>query len=972
MGWSTRAFTGVRGALVLVLGTALAVGTVVPGAAAPRTLGDPPVASADDGCDAVAETADASVAAALATRCDTDVEVLSERTEWSTTYAQPDGTTRLDLSAAAVRTQQDGAWVDVDSSVVPGVDGLRVAAPVTAMTFSDGTDGQPLVRMERDGHELTFDVPFALPEPAVDGSQLTYDEVLPGVDLVVTVNPDATGFSEVLRVESPEAAADPRLQEIAFPVVVSDGLDVVEDDGGFAARDAGGEEVFTSPTPAMWDSADAPVVTLPAFALPGGRRPAPARTVGVQRAPDTDGGDRAVAPLGGESVAWMPAEVTGDEVVVVPDAEMLTSPDTVWPVHIDPSVSGSLNSWTAVRSAYGPDFGFNPDQGVGLCNRATSTTCPTTFASRVLWRFAGLEAIGAIDPSEVVSATFSAVGTHSYSCTPQPVTLYWTADFTSTTPWPGGGLWNPQSTQVVAHKAACADSPVRWIEFGATGAAQAVAQYDASVLAVGLAADESTMAAWKRYRYDARLSIELNRTPTPPTRVRTTEPDSGCAIGAARPSIRSATPVLRATLADPDGENLRSVFEMHVTSPLAELWSSGWSAPQVSGADQAVRVPAGLLKDGQTYSWRVRSQDTSGRLSAYGFCEFTVDVTRPAVPGVAAVAPAPAGRAAYVEDGAAGGIGVPGSFTLSSAGSGDVVGYRYAFGSSGMGPVVPGASIVVPFMPDTAGPHTLRVTSVDAAGNVSDERLYRFTVDFAADGARWMLDEPDGTTTAAANVAGAALTVTASTGRGPGVRAEVGGRATDRALVFDSVQDVATSSGPMISATGSFSVMAFVRLDPGATSGSATAVSQDGTATSGFELGVREDTACPAGTARCFAFWRQATDSGTAAAVVARSSVPVEPGAWYQLTGTQSAGDRTLQVSVCKLGTADAPVEEPDPVPGTAAAFTTTWSADGPLRLGQARSGSTPVRAWPGSVSDVRLSYGVLDTRTIFNACLAG
>ncbi|MBB2923533.1 LamG domain-containing protein [Cellulomonas cellasea] len=971
--WSARVRTAVRGPLVLVLGAALAVGTGLPGAASTRALDPAPAATAGADCGAAPASADAGAASVLAARCDTDVEVLPERTEWSTTYAQPDGTTRLDLSAAAVRTQQDGAWVDVDSTVVPGTDGLRVAAPVTDMTFSDGTDGQPLVRMERDGHELAFDVPFPLPEPSVDGAQITYDEVLPGVDLVVTVNPDATGFSEVLRVESPEAAADPRLREIAFPVAVSDGLDVVEDQGGFAAQDAEGEAVFTSPVPAMWDSADAPAAAFPAFAAPGGRgSDAAGRAVGVQRAPDAEGGDRAVAPLGGEAVASMPVTVADDEVVIVPDAELLADPETVWPVHIDPSISGSINSWTAVRDAYGPNFGFAYDDGVGLCNRATSTTCERTFKSRVLWKFHGLEAIGALDPSEVVSATFSAVGTHSYSCTPAPVTLYWTNLFDPWTPWPGGDLWNPQDTRVVAHKSGCWDHPIRWIEFGATGAAQAVAQYDSSVLALGLAADETTMSAWKRYRYDATLSIQINRTPTLPTSVRTTEPDTGCTATAPYPAIKSTTPVLRAVLGDPDNENLAASFELYHDVTGEHIFVPGFGAPQVPGAEQAVRVPAGKLRHGQPYMWRVRSMDTSGRFSPFaGWCKFVVDLERPAVPGVAPVVPAGPGRAVYLEDGTAGGIGVPGSFVLTNGGSADVVGYQHAFDSSALGPVTPGASVTIPYLPGAAGPRTLRVASVDAAGNASDVRLYRFSVEFADGVARWRLDEAAGPT-AAADSSGPPLTVTTSTTRGPGVRAELDEVAGDRALVFDSVQDVAASAGPVISTAGSFSVMAFVRLDPGATSGSATAVSQDGTFTSGFELGVREDGSCPAGLTRCFTFGRPTSDVATASTVVARSSVPVEPGAWYQVVGTQSVGDRTLQVSVCRLGTPDAKAEDTDAVTGTPATFAGTWSAEGPLRLGQARGDKSPVRPWPGSVSDVRLFHGVLAAPQIFTSCLAG
>ncbi|MBB2923534.1 LamG domain-containing protein [Cellulomonas cellasea] len=949
-------------ALVAVSAGAVAAAPAVP---------DPLPATAGDGCAEVrAEVApDVDAAAELATRCGTDVEVVSERTEWNTTFVQPDGSLRLDVSAAAVRTRgDDETWVPVDGSLVPSPDGVAVAAGVLGMTFSDGSDGTPLARLERDGHALSLDVPFDLPRPVVDGRQLTYDEVLPGVDLVVTVNPDTTGFSEVLRVESPEAARNPRLRHLEFPVEVSDGLDLVAERGGFAARDAAGETVLSSPTPAMWDSARPAPASTPSFALPGVRRAGPQALVpraGVERGSE---GDREVAPLGGEAVAPLPAAVSDDTVAIVPDAEMLADPATVWPVYIDPSVSATLGAWTAVRDAFGAQFGYGGDEGVGLCDRAVMSSCTGTFRSRLMWQFRGLEAIGALDWTEVRNATFSAVGTHSYDCTPHAITLYRVDGFNAGTVWPGSSAWVPQSTQVVAHKPACANHPARRIEFPAIEAAQAVASANASELALGLRADETHVAYWKRYGYDAQLSVQFNRAPHTPTAARVVNPDAACGLGPNRPAIRDTTPTLVAALSDPDGDSVRPSWELYDQRTGSPLWFSPELAAQRSGVEHSVRLPAGLLAHGRVYHWRVQAIDPMNARGNHVSCEFTVDLERPALPGVA---PDPTGPVAYVEDGVAGGVGMAGAFTLTNGGSADVVGYQHAFGSSALGPVTAGATVTVRTTPTTAGPQTLRVASVDAAGNVSDVRLYRFTVDFADGVARWRLDEAAGPT-AAAGSSGPPLAVTTSTTRGPGVRAELDEVAGDRALVFDSVQDVAASAGPVISTAGSFSVMAFVRLDPGATSGSATAVSQDGTFTSGFELGVREDGSCPAGLTRCFTFGRQATDSAAGAAVVARSTVPVEPGAWYQLTGLQSAGDGTLSVSVCRLGTpADADVER-DPVHGAAAPFLSAWESPGPLRVGQARAGATPVRPWPGSVSDVRLFHGVLAAPQISNPCLAG
>ena len=226
-----------------------AFAVVVP---APPAVGGLSGPAQPEHCPSVAETTAKAVAATDA--CDREVEVLAERTEWASTFALPGGSMRLDTSIAAVRTDVSGEWEPVDPSVVEGEDGLVVASAVAPMTFSDGTDGVPLARIERDGHEVVFDAPFDLTTPSVDGSQVTYPGVLPGVDLVVTVNEDATGFSEVLRVESPQAAAHPALAELTFDVQTSDGIELQADGGAFAAVDEVGEQVFISPVPVMWDS----------------------------------------------------------------------------------------------------------------------------------------------------------------------------------------------------------------------------------------------------------------------------------------------------------------------------------------------------------------------------------------------------------------------------------------------------------------------------------------------------------------------------------------------------------------------------------------------------------------------------------------------------------------------------------------------------------------------------------------------
>lgn len=79
------------------------------------------------------------------------------------------------------------------------------------------------------------------------GDTATYRDVLPGVDLRVTAQ--ALGFSEVLVVRTRQAAADPRLARLRFGLRTRGVTVSATREGGLAARDGAGRDVFTAPAP---------------------------------------------------------------------------------------------------------------------------------------------------------------------------------------------------------------------------------------------------------------------------------------------------------------------------------------------------------------------------------------------------------------------------------------------------------------------------------------------------------------------------------------------------------------------------------------------------------------------------------------------------------------------------------------------------------------------------------------------------
>ena len=181
------------------------------------------------------------------------VGLRSERRE---VFAGPEGTFTAREYTEPVRTVRDGAWVDIDETLVKRADGnWSPKAATVDLEFSAGQAGEPFVTMRRAGRELSLSWPYGeLPAPKVKGGTATYVDALPGVDL--TMRAEADGFGHLLVVKTPEAAADPRIATLDLGLT-TDGLKVRENaDGAILAEDAEvGGTVFQAGKPAMWDSA---------------------------------------------------------------------------------------------------------------------------------------------------------------------------------------------------------------------------------------------------------------------------------------------------------------------------------------------------------------------------------------------------------------------------------------------------------------------------------------------------------------------------------------------------------------------------------------------------------------------------------------------------------------------------------------------------------------------------------------------
>jgi hypothetical protein len=443
----------------------------------------------------------------------------------------------------------------------------------------------------------------------------------------------------------------------------------------------------------------------------------------------------------------------------------------------------------------------------------------------------------------------------------------------------------------------------------------------------------------------------------------TANPTTACALGTSRPLVRGTTPTLTAVLRDADAQSVSATFRV-LDARGRVVWAPPATAPQTSGSQHAVVVPDGRLADAGTYTWAVAGRDSAGRWSLPKLCQFTVDAVAPAEPVVTPVAGEPA---VYLEDATSGGVGLRGSFDLTDESS-DVVSYQYSVDDGSLSSSVPATAARISVTPTSSGPHSVSVAAVDAAGNLSALRLYRFTVAAPVTttaGGVWLLDEGAGSV-GAESAGGPALALTPSTTWTAGALAEVAGRATDRALLLDQASDGAQTTGAVTSTSGSFTVSAFARLDAPGTAG--TVLSQDGAATSAFTLGYTTAD-CPGGTASCWAFSMSATDSASSVVAVSRSVSAVQPGSWVYLAGVHDAVAGQVSLYVCTLGTKSAPGNLV-PVAAAPQPFVAPWASSGAFRVGDDFAGSAP---FLGAVSAVRVVDGVAATlSTVRQRCSAG
>ncbi|MGQ4399431.1 LamG-like jellyroll fold domain-containing protein [Streptomyces hayashii] len=720
-------------------------------------------------------------------------------TETSQVSANPDGTFTSITSLMPVRVHKDGVWVPVDATLGRNPDGSwSPAAGPHGVTLSGGGSG-PAVRLtHEDGSELALTMPFPLPAPHVDGDTALYPAVLPGVDLSVSVT-DQGGFSDVLVVHDAAAAADPRIKELKL-AATTDGLTLRSTpSGGMEARTADGTLDYVTPRPTMWDSARS---TTPTEAAAGASKASardsatevrPASFTALTAAVDepaatspssVSSGSSVDGPGQGALVGQIPMTATQDSVTLRPDSAVLTDPDTVYPVYIDPytnPVSSKSGHFTEVYSSSdcsdSPQYDKPQSNGEGVGYQRWGGACGTGLErSYYAINTSGLNPAMRVSKAIVsVASTYAA----SFDCSKdQPITLHTTGAISAGTDWNSkpanyDSTYAAVKTTIPSGANSGSSCSNHTANFTVTDQAKAIVHSGTDTWTVGLFGDESTSSGNDNY---LRLSTVLTLTttfdipPAPPTALHTTP----AATGAAGPCVASGVGWIGATTYNAAGSNLRlhATVTTNVSGELAAAVYNVWDRT-VLAAGQAANVagpvspyvasgtdadmPLGTaLKDGHEYGWDVYAKDNAAAhltspVSAP--CWFRTDFSPPETPEIVANPSFP-----QVGNGAGDPVvyAGPGHTTEFSVSANDrdpaatctpgpclksgvdhfvwrldaqptaLAGTSVAVGGTG----ADGDATAKLTVPVTAwGVHTLYVASVDAAGNLSQSSVsYTYTV----------------------------------------------------------------------------------------------------------------------------------------------------------------------------------------------------------------------------------------------------
>lgn len=590
---------------------------------APATAAEPVKAGSTAGSTSGYESASEAKAFGMARESGKPVEIIDRRTEYSETYANPDGSLRQKQFTLPVWSRHESVWHRTDATVTKREDGTIGPTAAFGITFSSGGDG-PLVAMDKSGRKLALTWPGTLPEPVLEENTALYKAVLPGVDLKLIA--EVNGFAQHLIVTTPEAAANPALKSIKLGIT-ADGVtldDTAADQ--LLAKDPAGNVVFSAPQPKMWEQP--PVDETEPAPTPVAKSATAMNTLAAGDAEETPRD----APVG--------ADVTGSTLTLTPDPALLATA-TQFPLVIDPVFSGGQRAtWAVVYSA--EEYAEFPE-GSGWKSSNPADEPRIGFNGTGDTRSFFAMDISGLKGATVSNVTFAVEQTHSWGCDASaagPTELWTSKDITNT---PNYSNSDDYFVTKVAEKKFAHGNPtycpgVEGADFTSsalTSYVQDGANHGWSRLTFGMKVPDSyknNVNSFKRIRNNPVLQLDYNTKPQVTGggafEGYWSQSGDGNKPVPCGGMIANSGLVMTATLYDKDGGTVTPEFV--VTNASGATVPVNGAAKVVSGKTAWGKVLSEPLDTG-TYRWKVRAKDEEGTVSPFtDECSFSFDEDGPA------------------------------------------------------------------------------------------------------------------------------------------------------------------------------------------------------------------------------------------------------------------------------------------------------------------------------------------------------
>ncbi|WP_405004022.1 ricin-type beta-trefoil lectin domain protein [Kitasatospora purpeofusca] len=651
------------------------------------------------------------------------VEVTGARTEFTTLWANPNGTLTADRSTGPIRMKSGKDWVPIDTTLVQTPDGkvapkahpggLVLSGGEAGVTVGDSapaaaqgepnakangasalaapaegapTAAQPaereLAKLNSGDRQVGFGWLGKLPKPKLEGDRATYVDARPGVDLVLKAT--RTGFEQFLIVK--DRAAVGQTGTVTIPLDTT-GLNIApQQDGSIQLLDRDtGKESVKIPAPVMWDA----VLD-------------PAAGEYLNRAPVT---------------MQVRGEGKDTELVFTPDAAFLADPRTQFPVTIDPVANVETGYDTYVQNNEDFDASGSDEIKLGSYNGSVKARSYLTIPG---WQFNG---------KQIIDAKLHLYNFHSSSCVEKQWEVWNAGGAAWWTRWGNEPQWGQMWTRTYetydvdggdSHQCAAQDGSA-WTNADVTELIRYFAGAGANDYGLLLkATDENSSLSWKKFgsaqsSAPPYISVTYNSVPRTPASVEIQPSQPGTPK-----YVSDANPRFLAQAADDDGDNVKVYFDLwrggtFIGSIPKDTPNGSWASVQASDFG----LPR--LDEGVQYSISSMLDDGKSR-SNWVTTQFVVDTTKPGAPFVSS--------ADYPSDGLwHGAANQAGSFTFSApAGTDDVTAYVYTLDGGTAVTVNSGATLTTSITPTTEGRRVLSVQAKDRAGNLSPPTEYVFQV----------------------------------------------------------------------------------------------------------------------------------------------------------------------------------------------------------------------------------------------------